>query len=58
MDINNIQKNINFQDVSEFDENYDEINSESYNELDNNKSKIEIEQNDCYIEPTINMNNQ
>jgi len=58
LNINSIRKNLNFQDVSEFSENDEESNSDSYNYLDNIHNNLEIEQNNYYIDPTIELNNQ
>ena len=58
ININSIGKNLNFQDVSEFSENDEESNSDSYNYLDNIHNNLEIEQNNYYIDPTIELNNQ
>ena len=58
ININSIRKNLNFQDVSEFSENDEESNSDSYNYLDNIHNNLEIEQNNYYIDPTIELNNQ
>jgi hypothetical protein len=58
MDINSIQKKLNFKEVSEFYENDDESNTDSNNDLDNIHNNIEIEQNNYYIDPTIELNNE
>ena len=58
ININSIRKNLNFQEVSEFSENDEESNSDSYNYLDNIHNNLEIEQNNYYIDPTIELNNQ
>ena len=58
ININSIGKNLNFQDVSEFSENDEESNSDSNNYLDNIHNNLEIEQNNYYIDPTIELNNQ
>lgn len=58
LNINSIRKILNFQDVSEFSENDEESNSDSDNYLDNIHNNLEIEQNNYYIDPTIELNNQ
>ena len=58
ININSIRKNLNFQEVSEFSENDEDSNSDSYNYLDNIHNNLEIEQNNYYIDPTIELNNQ
>ena len=58
ININSIGKNLNFQDVSDFSENDEDSNSDSYNYLDNIHNNLEIEQNNYYIDPTIELNNQ
>ena len=58
ININSIGKNLNFQDVSEFSENDEESNSDSNNYLDNIHDNLEVEQNNYYIDPAIELNNQ
>ena len=58
LNINSIRKNLNFQDVSEFSENDEESNSDSNNYLDNIHDNLEVEQNNYYIDPAIELNNQ
>ena len=58
LNINSIRKNLNFLDISEFSENDEESNSDSNNYLDNIHNNLEVEQNNYYIDPTIELNNQ
>ena len=58
ININSIGKNLNFQDVSEFSENDEESNSDINNYLDNIHDNLEVEQNNYYIDPAIELNNQ
>ena len=60
LDVNDeIKKNINFQEASVSFENEEEDDySESNNDVENLSDNLEIEQNNYYIDPTININNQ
>lgn len=58
-DGNIISKKNNYQEISEFDENEDDINSEQIKDIDNiNNNKQEIGQNKNFMEPTIDIDQE